>query len=90
MYLIEWSYVKCGQNQSAPVNEFLHALFVPVERLILIISQRSPSLPVDAPDQVSDLRPVILQLLWLPLWLSRDLPNQRHPNQSIVDEEINI
>lgn len=79
-------YTECFST--IPVNKLLHALFVPVQRLILIISQWSSSLTVNAPDQVSHLGPVILQLLRLPLGLGRDLPDQW--NDTIEDWAKNM
>ena len=57
-----------------PIHKLLHALLVPVQRLVVVLSQRGSRLPVDAAHQVPHLRPVVLQLLGLPLRLGRDLP----------------
>ena len=57
-----------------PIHELLHALLVSVQRLVVVLPQRGSRLPVDAAHQVPHLRPVVLQLLGLPLRLGRDLP----------------
>lgn len=56
-------------GRDLPVHQFLHALPVSLQRLVVVVCERRPSLTVNTPDQVPDLWPVVLELLGFSLWL---------------------
>lgn len=50
-----------------PVHQLLHALLVSFQGLVVVICEWRSRLTVDAAHQIAKLRPVVLQLLRLPL-----------------------
>lgn len=75
-----WAPAKKDKTQGTcvPIHELLHPLLIRHQGLVLVVCQRGPCLAVNAADHVAHFRPVVLQLLRLPVRLCRDLSVRQH------------
>lgn len=69
------------EGTHVPIHELLHPLLVGHQGLVLVICQWGPGLAVNAADHVAHFRPIVLQLLRLPVRLCRDLSVKRHKDR---------